>query len=1237
LPINVSLLPGESDVTTYDWFPIYGEHTIIASISQDVPEIAYDNNVAFKNISVANLTPPNILDVILPDQIIENETIPVTVFIQSPLNIENVVLASGNNSVPTECLSNTCSGDISFNQPGGQYLMVTAVDESGLSASEQVSVDVISNLPDLIIENIKVSDQLPADGDIVSFEVSIANTGMSYAENFNVVLDVDGVSVNSYSISQLSDKMTINMKWYASFGNHNIEIVADSENTVAELFDYNNSKEISIYVEDQEPPTIASVDITGPIYVGSQYDVSVTAYDNVGIDKVEVLIESSTNELTYIESEDLYKGTFIAGNQDEYLLTIKAVDVSGKQATYQTTIEVGGLDPDLGIVDLAISPYEFYEDKAEVFSFSVINGGASVADDAVVTLLVDGALKGLDEFNLNAGETRPIEFSWTPVYGNHNVEIKVECESDFNISNNLVSFDIFVADVTPPSSPMVTVDPASWTEIPEFEVTWTESVDVHGIEKYRYRLDYNSWQEVGLNTLTNISGISEGAHKVAVVAIDTNGNFSEPGIAELKCDNSIPSAPVIKEVDCGLPWTSHNSPRIKWNTPADSGSGVTNYMLYQNGTYSYPDADVNEHHPSLSSGIYTFKLKAKDALNHWSDWSNEVTVKIDNDAPVPPVITSTTHADSDIPVAQNKPKFELVGQDNHSGIAGYYYIFDQEPGTVPSEYDIWLSAGNEVNTELSIPAIADMTGVILPVYDGTWYLHAISRDKVGLVSPNTTHYKIQIETQNSIGRFDADGDRYSDVVVIKNGDGIYVQTVSGDLQPFNLFDDEFNISLEEDDQVDMARFAKGWPSALIIWDQSEGELKYYQSTGTTFARGKVLLNASDLPFDFDTADGDMILVGDLNGNDRDDLVFFDNETSLTYKSIVTDFHVFGVEEWKQASVNPLSGGQFHLADMNGDNKDDLIMTAQKSGSVSVSLSDQDTWQSLPGYSMDINKGDIIRFADITGDGKADGIWISAGTAPVEPFIMVRENISEGDALEFLPPVQKGIFEYDPVLHAGDQVYVLYSTEDELADIIVYKNGVGVFRSELTGDLFTSFTQLGSDWTLLPDILSNDVINTTQYKLKGAALSDSDADEIPDMIDNCPDEHNPDQLDEDNSGIGDVCEESAMCVPKCYAYGGQPGDFTNDNLTTVVDVQCTVLASLAQLQGDPYPSCLKYSPEITDLNCDGSINVNDVLMSIQLSLQCGAGSDCFLKPEIDTDGDGIHNNCDNCPGFASECY
>jgi len=86
----------------------------------------------------------------------------------------------------------------------------------------------------------------------------------------------------------------------------------------------------------------------------------------------------------------------------------------------------------------------------------------------------------------------------------------------------------------------------------------------------------------------------------------------------------------------------------------------------------------------------------------------------------------------------------------------------------------------------------------------------------------------------------------------------------------------------------------------------------------------------------------------------------------------------------------------------------------------------------------------------------------------------------------------------------------------------------------------------------------------------------------------------------------------------------PGDVTKNGATDISDVQCgilTVLAELVQGGSSASPPCLATSTSGADLNCDGTSDVTDVLLLIQLVLKEP------LAVTIDTDGDGCHNNCE----------
>lgn len=85
----------------------------------------------------------------------------------------------------------------------------------------------------------------------------------------------------------------------------------------------------------------------------------------------------------------------------------------------------------------------------------------------------------------------------------------------------------------------------------------------------------------------------------------------------------------------------------------------------------------------------------------------------------------------------------------------------------------------------------------------------------------------------------------------------------------------------------------------------------------------------------------------------------------------------------------------------------------------------------------------------------------------------------------------------------------------------------------------------------------------------------------------------------------------------------PGDITAGAATNVVDVQCSILLALWELnnKSGPVPECLKWPEELADQNCDGSINVADIQIIIQYSL---------LQPlnvDIDADGSGCPDSCE----------
>lgn len=82
----------------------------------------------------------------------------------------------------------------------------------------------------------------------------------------------------------------------------------------------------------------------------------------------------------------------------------------------------------------------------------------------------------------------------------------------------------------------------------------------------------------------------------------------------------------------------------------------------------------------------------------------------------------------------------------------------------------------------------------------------------------------------------------------------------------------------------------------------------------------------------------------------------------------------------------------------------------------------------------------------------------------------------------------------------------------------------------------------------------------------------------------------------------------------------PGDITANGSTSIVDVQCMIVAVLSP--AGELPACLGITSEQADANCDGTLDVADIVLTILFTL----GSP--LHAQLDAN----HNQCaDSCEG------
>ncbi|HTL32417.1 MAG TPA: hypothetical protein VL326_04810 [Kofleriaceae bacterium] len=138
--------------------------------------------------------------------------------------------------------------------------------------------------------------------------------------------------------------------------------------------------------------------------------------------------------------------------------------------------------------------------------------------------------------------------------------------------------------------------------------------------------------------------------------------------------------------------------------------------------------------------------------------------------------------------------------------------------------------------------------------------------------------------------------------------------------------------------------------------------------------------------------------------------------------------------------------------------------------------------------------------------------------------------------------------------------------------------------------------------------------------------DRDNDSVPDALDNCPDDTNPDQSDFDHNGKGDVCD---LCTD------GGTDDADMDGIPDGCD---GCIGRGEDLDGDHIDdgcdSCIGNGMDADHDNIDDACDdcVANGMDADHDSVDDGCDA-CVSQPSqvgVDDDGDGIENDCDPCP-------
>nr|WP_319393631.1 CARDB domain-containing protein [uncultured Desulfobacter sp.] len=214
--------------------------------------------------------------------------------------------------------------------------------------------------PDLTINSLSWSpNTLTADQEVtITLEVKNTGSGPS-VESFQVSLNIDGALSQTWTIDNIlpaGQSKTLTHTWTAKIGDHTVQAVADSGQSVAESLENNNTLLKTITgIKDPEPPVLVSTVPADGSHLQTVNTAAFTLADTHGqvdddavISSVKITQqEGQTISGTVIEKDDTFTFTPAATPLSDaiYTVSLTAADTWGNTTDYSFAFTVDNTPP----------------------------------------------------------------------------------------------------------------------------------------------------------------------------------------------------------------------------------------------------------------------------------------------------------------------------------------------------------------------------------------------------------------------------------------------------------------------------------------------------------------------------------------------------------------------------------------------------------------------------------------------------------------------------------------------------------------------------------------------------------------------------------------------------------------------------------------------------------------------------------------------------------------------------
>ena len=479
---------GANVTKTFTWFAKAGPHEIkvIVDKASQVTESDESNNE--KTITFSPLAPDLIIEALtwLPESPSKGASVNFTASItnqgsgradysQVAYYIDEILLAT----VTVDPIDAGATDNESFvwtARRGQHDIKIVADYTHRLAESDETNNEkniIFSTLPpDLIIESITWSPEIPGTGDSVTFTVTIKNQGVGEAGSSRVYFYVDELATDYQETGEIAAGATVTrtFTWVAKAGSHTMEAVADDKERVYESDETNNKKTITF--SDASLPDLIIENITwlptNPS-IGDEVTFMVIV-KNQGGGKTDFSYYDYYIDETYQASR--YVNPISANTTDNYTFSwtaqvgshnIKAVADPNmrieerNETNNEKTVIFSTFAPDLIIESITGLPASPSTGDKVTFTVSVKNQGSEPAGYSRVYFYIDGSSRGYQEVNeISAGATATRTFTWVAQAGLHTIRAVADndqqiTESDEENNEKLTTFpipDLIIESIT---------------------------------------------------------------------------------------------------------------------------------------------------------------------------------------------------------------------------------------------------------------------------------------------------------------------------------------------------------------------------------------------------------------------------------------------------------------------------------------------------------------------------------------------------------------------------------------------------------------------------------------------------------------------------------------------------------------------------------------------------------------------------------------------------------------------